>query len=290
MLSAYILHILILSGIFMILIMALNVTLGFTGLINLGHVALFGLGAYASALMSLHGVPFFLAAVLGSLISAMCGLVLIRLLAHVQGDYLALATLGFAFVFYAVALNWTSLTHGPIGLAGIPRPAIFGFVFRTPGSMALLVLVTALVVLGFLTRLFRSRRGKLFEAVRDDEIGLAALGKDVSRLKYESVFISAFLAGLAGAFYASYVGFLDPSQFYITPLAVALTMVIVGGLGSVWGSILGALIMTVLPEALRFVPLPLSLLGPMREFLYGFILLVVLRIRPRGLLGRVDIP
>jgi branched-chain amino acid transport system permease protein len=138
-------------------------------------------------------------------------------------------------------------------------------------------------------RIVKSPFGKLLEAVRDDEVGLAVLGKNTAMLKYKAMILSAFFAGIAGSVFAHYISFIDPATFDVTELILILTIVIAGGIASIKGSIVASIVIIIIPETLRFLALPSSVLGPMRHILYAIILLAILLYRPRGLFGRVDL-
>ncbi len=286
----YLIHLGIIITIFAILAVSLNIAIGYAGMLNLGHVAFYGIGAYTSAILVKAGVAFPLALLAAGVMAALCGALLTLITNRLKGDYFALATLGFTFVVYSLMLNWTSLTRGPLGIPGIRRPELFGFLVRTNGQYLVYVLAILGLTTGFLYLLTRSRYGKLLEAVRDDAIGAAALGKNVFRLKVQAMMISAFFAGIAGSLYAHYISFIDPSTFFINDIIILVTIVIVGGLASVKGNVIGALIIILVPELLRFFPLPPQMIGPMRQMLYALILIGILLYRPRGLFGRVDLP
>lgn len=285
----YFFHILILIGIFALLGASMNIVVGYTGLINLSHVALYGIGAYASAILSLRDVPYPVAFMSAGVITAVIGFIFICLTEKLQGDYFALATLGFSFMITALMQNWMSLTRGPLGIPGIPRPVFGSIVLHSPAMyLGYTVIIVTLSFL-FLVRLTRSRYGRLLEAVRDDAIGAAALGKNIFRIKRESMVISAFFAGIAGSLFAHYVRYIDPTVFFITQMVVLLTLVIVGGLASLKGSVVAAFLVVVLPELLRFISFPPNMIGSARQFLYAVSLLAIIRYRPRGLFGRVDL-
>lgn len=285
----YLIHLAIIVIIFVILAVSLNLAIGYTGLINLGHIAFYGVGAYTSAILAMKGYPFLLSFVAAGILAAACGFVLTAITNRLKGDYFALATLGFGFVIYSLMLNWSQLTRGPLGIPGIPRPSFFGLKIATNLEYLIFAFVIMLVTAGFLYFLTRSRYGKLLEAVRDDAIGTQARGKNIFKLKYQSVMISAFFAGIAGSLYGHYISFIDPSTFFLNDIIIIVTIVIVGGLASVRGNMLGAFIIILLPEALRFVSLPPSMIGPMRQILYAVLLILILMYRPRGLFGRVDL-
>jgi len=289
MISAYFGHLLIIIGIYIILAVSLNLALGFTGLLNLGHVAFFGIGAYTSALLTGAGVPFIAAFLLAGLLASVFGYLLVLATRKLKGDYLALATLGFSFVVTSVLLNWSSLTRGPLGIPGIQKPSILGLTISS--NLAYLIFVAVVCTLSVLIiyLIVKSPFGRLLEATRDDEIGLRVLGKDTFMLKAKAMMISAFFAGLAGSLFAHYITYIDPSSFMLNEIILIFTIVIVGGIASIRGSVVATFIIIAIPEALRFVALPSSILGPMRQIIYALILLGILLYRPRGLFGRVDL-
>jgi len=289
MLSAYLLHIAIILVIYILLAASLNIAVGYTGLLNLGHVAFFGIGAYTSTLLSLHHVPFALCMISGGILASIFGWLLAYITNKLRGDYLALATLGFSFVVFSILLNWTKLTRGPLGIPGIPKPSIFGFAVHNTLSYFIFALIILMFSLVILFRIVHSRYGRLLESVRDDEIGLSALGKNTARLKSQSLMISTFFAGIAGCLFAHYLSYIDPSSFFISDLIIIFTIVIVGGLASLKGTIFAGIIIILLPELLRFIDMPSYMVGPMRQMIYAVILLAILRFRPHGLFGKINL-
>jgi branched-chain amino acid transport system permease protein len=252
-------------------------------LLNLGHVAFFGIGAYAAAILSTHGFPWWVGLTAGVILAAVAGVLLALPTARLKGDYLALATLGFTFILGAVARNWQSLTRGALGIPGIPRLASSNNEFLV---IALVVAVIVAVLVGWIVK---SSFGRVLQAIRDDELAAASLGKNVFAYRTAALAISAALAGLAGGLSAHFITFIDPSVFSLDELILLFSMVIVGGLASIRGSIAGAVIIFLLPEPLRFIGFPSSVIGPMRAILYAVILLLILVYRPKGLFGRVDL-
>ncbi len=286
MIEAYLMHLLVLIGIYMILAMSLNLAMGFTGLLNIGHVAFYGIGAYTSALLAVNfGVPFWLGLIAGALVAALFGLLLAIPTLKLKGDYLALATLGFAIIFEAVMRNWVSLTNGSLGLPGIPKPAIFGFTFSSTFSYMILVIIFVALTYLFIRHITQTPFGRVLKAIREDELVAKSLGKDTVKFKMISLAISAAFAGIAGSLYAHYVTFIAPSTFSVMESILIISMLIVGGLGSVEGSILGALVLLLLPEPLRFLPLPIYAIGALRQIIYALLLTLILILRPSGLLG-----
>lgn len=289
MLSAYLIHILIIVVIYIILALSLNLAVGFTGLLNFGHVALFGIGAYTSALLTISGVPFIISMILAGLFSSVFGLILTKICNKLKGEYFAMATLGFSFFTFSVLINWGSVTRGPLGIPGIPKPNIFGWHIQNNFTYLIFAIIIAILIYLILKRITTSPYGKLLGAVRDDAIGIKSLGKNVFKLKSQSMVISAFFAGIAGSLFAHYISYIDPSTFYLTDLIVIFTITIVGGFGSLKGSVVAGIIIIALPELLRFINLPSSIIGPMRQMIYAIILLAILLYKPRGLFGKIDL-
>jgi branched-chain amino acid transport system permease protein len=262
--------------------------MGFTGLLNLAQIAFFAIGAYTSALLTLAGVPFWLAFISAGILPMLFGYLLSLPLNKLKGDYLALVTVGFTFIVYAVTLNWTELTRGPLGIPGIPKPEIFGLIFNSNESYLILVAIIALIVFGIVHAVTSSPFGKALEAVRDDELAAKVLGKDTQKMKSVSMMFAAFLAGLAGSLYAHYITFIDPSSFVLMQLIPIISIVVVGGLASLPGTFLATLILILLPEPMRFIGFPSSIVGPARQIIYAAVILGVLLYKPKGFWGRVE--
>ena len=289
MIEAYLIHLLILIGIYLILAISLQLAVGFAGLLNLGHIAFFCIGAYTSALLALNNFPFWLCFILAGIVAMLFGFLLSIPTSKLKGDYLALATMGFSFVIYAVALNWTSLTRGPLGLPGIPKPALFGISFSDNFSFLILTAIIALISYLIVKKITTSPFGKVLEAVRDDELATRVLGKNTFKIKTYALGISAFFAGIAGSLYAHYITFIDPSSFTLLQLIPVLCIVIIGGLASLKGTILATIILVLLPEPLRFIGFPSSIVGPARQMIYALILLLILLYKPKGFCGKVEL-
>jgi branched-chain amino acid transport system permease protein len=258
-------------------------------MLNLGHVALFGIGAYTSTLLVMNGVPFIIALLLAGLLASAFGFLLVLATKKLRGDYYALATLGFSFVIYSLLVNLVDLTRGPQGISGIPRPNIFGFVISSNAAYLIFAAFIALISVFIIHKIISSPFGKLLEATRDDELGLRVLGKNTTVLKYKAMMISAFFVGIAGSLMAHYINFIDPGSFNLPEIIFVLTIVIIGGIASIPGSIAATFIIVLVPEVLRFFSLPSSILGPARQIIYAIILLLIVMYKPRGLYGRIDL-
>lgn len=289
MISVFILHLLIIIGIYIILALSLQLALGYGGLLNLGHVAFYSVGAYTSAILTLNGFSFVFSFCLGGIIALISGLLLSLSANKLKGDYLALVTLGFTFVINAIALNWLSVTRGSLGLIGIPKPSILGFDFINNFSFFILVAIITLISFFIIKRIINSDFGKVIQAVRDNELAVTILGKNSFKVKNIIMMTSAFFAGIAGSLYAHYITFIDPATFSIIQLIPILSIVIIGGLASIRGTLLATVILILFPELLRFVGLPSSILGPIRQMLYALILLFILMYKPRGLFGKIEL-
>ena len=283
----YLLHILVITGIYIILTLSLNLIVGYTGLAALGHISFACIGAYTSSLLALNfgispWIGLFLGAILATLLGIIVGFPSLRL----KGDYLALATFGLGVIVYSVAKNWVSLTRGPMGLPGIPGFSIFGFEFSGIWSYLILVSVFVLVTFIVIRNITSSPLGRVLRGIREDEIATLAMGKDVNRHKLLVFAIGAFFAGVAGSLYAHYITFIDPSSFTVMESITILLMVVFGGMGSLAGSFVGAAILVIFPEALRFLGMPSSVAAPLRQMIYGLLLIVLMLKRPQGFLGR----
>ncbi len=286
MVLPYFENLVILGSIFSVLSVSLNLTMGYTGLFNLGHAAFFGIGAYVSALLALaFGVPFWIALVAAALFAAFFGFLLGFPTLRLRGDYLALGTLGFAFIVEAVLKNWTDVTRGPLGLPGIPRPELFGISFSSLDLYMILALTFLAVTIIVTHRIVNSPFGRVLKSIREDETAAQMLGKNTFRYKMIVLTASAFFAGIAGSLYAHYITFIDPTSFSFPVLILLLSAVIIGGLGSIRGAVAGAFLLILLPEPLRFIGLPSNLVGAGRQMIYAVLVLVILLKRPQGLFG-----
>ncbi|MBU0661457.1 branched-chain amino acid ABC transporter permease [Patescibacteria group bacterium] len=289
MLSAYIIHLLILIGIYLILCLSLQLALGYTGLLNLGHIAFYAIGAYTSALLTLNGVPFIVSFLMAGIVSALFGYLLAFPTNKLKGDYLALATLGFTFVIYAIALNWTDLTNGALGLAGIPKPDLGILQIKSNASYLFFVSIIAVFSYAIINKIVKSPFGKVLEAIRDDELAVRTLGKNTFKIKSYSLAVSAFFAGIAGSLYAHYISFIDPSSFGFMQIIPILSIVIIGGIASLKGTVLATIVLVLLPEPLRFIGFSSSVVGPVRQIIYALVLLLILMYRPKGFYGKVSL-
>lgn len=266
-----------------LLALGLDFILGYAGQLNLGQSAFYGLGAYVSTLLITRlGVPFWVAFAAGVAFAGFAGMILALFAVRLRGHYLAIASLGFAVIVHQILLNWISLTQGPLGIYAIPPPptiAIPGLPvidFRNPVALFYLVAGFALLTYFLLDRLVRSPVGETLTAIREDEISAASLGVNAAAWKVFAFGVGAAVGGAAGCFYATFVGTLVPDAFFITESFTILSMVIVGGMGTLIGPVCGAILLTLLPELLRGI-------GDLRLVVYGVALTLVVLFMPGGL-------
>ncbi len=282
----YLLHILIISGIYIILTLSLNLILGYTGLPALGHIAFACVGAYTSSLLALNfGISPWIGLLIGACLASLLGLIIGFPSMRLKGDYLALATFGFGVIVYSVSKNWVDLTRGPMGLPGIPKFIVFGFELQP--VWAYLILVTAFVAVTafIINRIVNSPFGRILRSIRDDEVASLSIGTNINKYKLTVFVIGAFFAGIAGSLYAHYITFIDPSSFTVMESIAVLLMVVFGGMGNIKGSFIGALILVIFPEMLRFLGMPSSIAAPLRQMIYGLLLIILMIKRPQGIIG-----
>jgi branched-chain amino acid transport system permease protein len=283
----YFLHIIVISGIYIILALSLNLIVGFTGLPALGHAAFSCIGAYTSSLLALNlGLSPWVGLILGACLAGLSGVIIGYPAVRLKGDYLALATFGLGVIVYSIAKNWVSLTRGPMGLPGIPGFSIFGYELSEIWQYLVLVGFFVLITIFVINRIVKSPFGRVLRSIREDEVASEALGKDVNKHKLIVFVVGAFFAGIGGSLYAHYITFIDPSSFTVTESITILLMVIFGGMGSIQGSVVGAVILVVIPELLRFLGVPSSIAAPLRQMIYGLLLVVLMIRRPQGIMGR----
>lgn len=281
----YIVYVISLIGIYGILTVSLNLSVGYTGILSLAQAAFMGIGAYASAiLLTQWGFNFFSTLFVGMAIAGLVGWGLVWATLRLKGIYYVIASFGFQVIVYSIFLNWISLTQGPFGIRQIPRPQAFGFTFFGPLRYAILILGFLAICLWVAWRVGESPYGKVLRAIREDEAAAASIGKNVSRYKIVIFTVSAMLASIGGALYAGLITYIDPFTFTIHESIFILALVIIGGSGNVYGSVVGAAVLISIPEMLRFFDVPTTVASPIREILYGALMIIFLRFRPKGLL------
>jgi len=281
--SPYHLHVVIMAGIFTILALSLNLLLGYTGQLSLGHAGFFGIGAYTSALLALHWEwPFWLALPSAALTAGLAGYGIGRLALKVRGAYFVLVTISFAGVISLISINWMELTNGPLGLPGVPAPELPGLSFRTKGAYYYLVLAAAGLSYLVCHRVVRSRLGRAFVALRENEPLAESVGVDPTRTLVAAAVLSAAMAGVAGSLYAHYTRFVSPEVFLFSYTVTMVIMVVAGGKGTLLGPVVGAILFTALPEALRE-----AMAWQWQMVAYGLLLVALVFFLPRGIVPTV---
>lgn len=295
----YVLHLVVMIGIYSILSYSTNLVTGYGGLLAFCMAAFYGIGAYAYTLFRVGGeasrfsqellfsasVPFPVAvlgaAFVGGLTALLIGLIALRF----RGDFFVLTTLGFQMIVFDVLHNWTGLGRGVFGINGIPRPEIFGWQVRTLGEYAALVGIANAIILPILFVLYRSPFGLSLKALREDERAAESLGIAAFRQHLAAFVVAGMFAAVAGALFASYVTYIDPTSFSLRESIFIVSALLLGGSGNIRGPILGATVMILLPEILRFVGIPGAIAPNMREIIYGLALILLMYWRPKGLAG-----
>lgn len=294
----YVLHVLIMTGIFIIAAMSLNLLLGYTGQLSLGHVAFFGLGAYVSSLVSLgfeitlYGdtkiglapKPVWFAMLCGIAVAGLAGWAIGRLAFKVRGAYFVIVTISFAEVIRLVALNWMELTQGPMALNNIPvlrlgTPELFQLSFLRKPSVYYLVLVMAIISYIIIRRIVDSRAGRAMVALRENEPLATSVGVDVTHYLVLATVVSAAMAGAAGTLYAHYVRIVDPDVFMFIYTVTMVIMVVTGGKGTLAGPIVGGIIFGLMPETLR----AMEIVPEVQWIIYGVLMILVVYFLPEGI-------
>lgn len=277
-LDRYSTDVLVLTGIYVMLALGLNVVVGFAGLLDLGYVAFYAVGAYSYALLNAWiGLSFWLALGTGVALSALFGILLGIPVLRLRGDYLAIVTLGFGEIIRLVLNNWDSVTQGPNGILGIDRPYLGDMRLYRPMHFFYLVLALCVVTIFIVDRLDKSRLGRAWAAMREDETAAECMGVNIIYAKLSAFAFGAAWAGFGGVVFAAKQTFISPESFTFFESVIILCMVVLGGMGSIPGVILGALVLTALPEVLR----ELTFFRPM---LLGGAMVIMMALRPQGFL------
>lgn len=280
-------HIVIVVEIYVILALAMDLLAGWSGLLSLAQAATYGTGAYITAILTAHvGISFPLALIAAMAFNGIMALPVAFFAVRLRDLYFTLATLAWQVLVFSVLYNWSTVTGGPYGIAGIPRPTLLGSELDTPLSFAVFGGVLAAFTLYFFHRLYRSPLARVYQGSRDDQLAFMALGKDPRRAKTQAILISSVVSGLAGALYATYSSYIDPGSFTLDESILVLSMVLIGGLGTIRGAVAGAALYVLLPEALRFLQMPDAMAANTRMILYAGILVGMVIYKPFGFFGR----
>ncbi len=268
--------------IYVVLGLGLNINVGLAGMLDLGYVAFFGIGAYTFAIINHHfDVSFWLMLPVGGLVGCLFGIILGFPILRLRGDYLAIVTLGFGMIFKVVMENWTALSFGPSGIANIDKPGLFGLDMNLAShTNYIYYIMIAMVVFTIIVtnRLKNSRIGRAWIALREDEIACVAMGIDMARTKLSAYALGAFWAGMVGVLFASKTTFINPASFTFMESAIILSIVVLGGMGSILGVILGAFILILLPEYMRAF-------SEYRMLAFGAAMVLMMIFRPQGIIS-----
>lgn len=283
----YLFHIVIMINIYIILCVSTNLLVGMTNLLSLGQAAFYGIGAYIAVLslmiLNLPMIPTILLVMVGT---AIASLLVAYPSLRLKGDYFVLATLGFQLIVFTILYNWVSVTRGPYGIPGIPSPKLLGII-SISGLIPFLILssVFSILIIFVFFKLVHSPFGRVLKGIRDDEIAVLSLGRNVTSFKIWAFVISSAFIGIGGFIYATYVSYIDPTSFNLDEAIFILAALLIGGTGNIKGPVAGAVFVVVLPELLRFVGFPDSIAANLRQIVYGLALIILMRYRPQGLAG-----
>jgi branched-chain amino acid transport system permease protein len=286
------LKVLTITGINAIVVVGLALLFGYAGQISLGHAAFYGLGAYTSAyLVKTLAMPWFVGPIAAVVVCTLLGLVLALPTMRLKGHYLAMATLGFGEIMAVAFVELKQFTGGPDGLSGVPFPSLGTYVLRSPAENFWLVWAVLGIVLLLAYNIVHSRPGRALRALHASEAAASACGVDVSRSKIVVFALSAALAGLAGSLYAHFIGFISPSTFGIMASVLLVAMVVLGGMGSLGGAVVGATLLTLLQFPDAVLPgLPRNIASLVQDWqpdIYGLVLILIMIFAPAGLAGIV---
>jgi branched-chain amino acid transport system permease protein len=280
--SKYVLNMLVFSGIHSLIVVGFSLLMGYAGQISLGHAAFFGLGAYCSGVLTVKfGFPPWVAFGAGAMVTGCIAYIIGIPSLKLKGHYLAMATLGFGIIIQIIFVQWRSMTEGPSGLTDIPGISIGGLELNTDLKYYYFVWAFGIVGILFSLNIAHSRVGRALRAINRREIGAEAMGVNAAKYKIQIFVLSAIYASVAGSLYTHYITFLSPEGFSFHFSVLILVMAVFGGLTSIWGGVIGAVSLTLLPELLRAY----------RDYdtvVYGIVLILVMMFMPKGILGLVE--
>jgi branched-chain amino acid transport system permease protein len=273
-------------SIFGILAVSLGMLTGHLGIFSMAHAALFGIGAYTFAFLTVKAewdqIP---AAILAVVVAGLGGIIMAIPALRVTGDYFLVASFALQVVATSVFENWTPVTGGTAGIPAIERPAVGSITFQGNASF-LSICILALVLITALTWfVVRSPFGRMLHVIRDDETVAATMGKPIIKTKLVVTMVSGMFAGVAGVLYGQYLQYISPGSFEIATSVAIITMIVVGGMTSVIGTVVGAAIITLIPELFKLISLPTAIAGPMEQVFFGLLLIVLMFVRPQGMFG-----
>ena len=289
---AYLNNLAVLMGINAILAVTLNFVLGYAGIFSMAHAVFFGVGAYTAALVAVKlGGGFLLATAAGMGVAVLISLALALPALRVRGEYFVAASLGLQMLAITVFSEWKSVTGGIGGITNIPSAQLLGWEVDSPEEYLVLTLSCLALIMMLITRLVHSSFGRSLKAIRDDETAAAAFGKQVAVIKTLAVAVSSALAAVAGSLYAFYLSFINVESFTLDTSVYLMAMVIIGGTATLWGPVVGAVLILMLPAALSYLPgLPQTEIGSIQQMVYGLAMVLLMIFRPGGLWGFRDQP
>lgn len=280
----YFLHLFILVCIYIMLSQSLNLVAGFSGMISLAHAGFYGIGAYTAALLAVnYQASFLISLACAMILSGLLALLVSAIALRTVDDYFIICTLGIQVIVFSLMNNWVSLTKGPLGIPGIPSIQLLGIPIESKWAFILLALCFVVLIFFFLKKLTNSAFGYTLRALSEDEIFTQSLGKNVYLSKVIAFTFSAMLAAVPGVLYAHYISYIDPSSFTVDESIFILSIVIIGGMQNLWGSVIAAIFLVLLPEALRFVGMPNAIAANIRQIIYGGVLIFMMFRYSRGL-------
>lgn len=276
-----------LAAIYVMLGLSTNLLVGIVGIFSVSQAAVFGVGAYIVAHFLMATAPLaFLPALAIAMVCCITLNILVTLPSlRVSGDYFVVTSFGIQLLATAVFTNWTAGTGGANGLPGIPPPDVFGYQLDSTFQLMALCLCGLLLACGCFWLIMRAPFGRLLRAIREDELAVAAAGKNVLRAKVSAAALAGAFAGMAGGMYATFLSFIDPSSFDLDASILLLTMVVVGGARTLAGSIVGPFLLLAMPQALSMLDIPTTIAAAARQLIYGFLLIAFMLFRPQGLVG-----
>lgn len=286
----YILHLSIVVAIHSILTISLNYIAGYIGILSLSHATFYGVGAYTTAILTTqYGLTFLPSLAIGVILTGIIAWLASFPILRLKDDALVLVSFGFAIIMFNLMLNWTSLTKGPLGIKGVSAPTIFGYSFFQKPLFLLLVMVFLVFTFLIFSHIVRTPYGNIIKGIRENEKIASSSGYHVKSYQRSVFVFGALFAGMAGSFIATYLTFIEPKLFELMPSMLLLIMVILGGMANLKGSVLGAFLLILIPEILRFIGLPHQYLAEIQQMIYGLILITIMFWRPQGLIGEYKI-
>jgi branched-chain amino acid transport system permease protein len=256
---------------------SLNLSAGFGGMISLAHAGFYGVGAYTAAVLSVNfQIPFVFTLFAAMFFCGLLALIISTISLRTVDDYFIICTLGIQVIVFSLMNNWMSLTNGPLGIPGIPATHLFGFAIDSKVLFLLLTIFFVVLTFVFIKKLTDSSFGLTLRALSEDEIFTQSLGKNVYLSKVIAFTMGAMIAAIPGVLYAHYISYIDPSSFTVDESIFILSIVIIGGMRNLWGSIIASAFLVLLPEALRFVGMPNAIAANMRQIIYGAILIFMM--------------